>query len=441
MNICVIGTGYVGLVTGTCLAESGNDVVCTDVDGEKIEFLQRGVIPIYEPGLEELFRRNVAEGRLRFSTDIEEGVRASLINFIAVGTPPGNDGSADLTAVYEAARTIGRAMNGYKIIATKSTVPVGTAERLRDIIGQHTNHGFHVVSNPEFLKEGAAVEDFMKPDRIIIGTDNPDVVEIMKDLYAPFVRTQNPVILMNCREAEMTKYAANALLATKISFMNEMAGLCEKLGVDIEEVRKGIGSDPRIGYHFLFPGVGYGGSCFPKDTKSVIRMGQDLGYPMKILAAVEEVNNAQKELLANRIIEFFGPDLTDKVVGIWGLAFKPRTTDIREAPSIAIINRLLAAGASIRAHDPKAMAEGEKVFGDRITLLEDNYEVVKGADALAVVTEWSEFRRPNFERMKALMRMPVIFDGRNIYNPRTLKIYGFQYFGIGRGGVNSCRER
>ena len=441
MNICVIGTGYVGLVTGTCLAESGNDVVCTDVDQEKIESLKQGVIPIYEPGLEELFRRNVAEGRLSFSTDIEEGVMASLINFIAVGTPPSIDGGADLTAVYEVGRTIGRSMNGYKIIATKSTVPVGTAERLREIIGQHTHHQFDVLSNPEFLKEGAAVEDFMKPDRIIIGTENSDVAEIMKDLYAPFVRTQNPMILVSCREAEMTKYAANALLATKISFMNEMAGLCEKLGVDIEEVRKGIGSDPRIGYHFLFPGAGYGGSCFPKDTKAVIRMGQEMGYPMKILTAVEEVNNAQKELLANRIIEFFGPDLTGKVIGIWGLAFKPRTTDIREAPSVSVINRLLAAGASIRAHDPKAMGEGEKVFGDRITLLEDNYEVLRGADALVVVTEWSEFRRPNFEKMKLLMRVPVIFDGRNIYNPRTLKIYGFQYFGIGRGGVSSCRER
>lgn len=441
MNICVIGTGYVGLVAGTCFAESGNDVICADIDGEKIRALQEGVLPIYEPGLEEFLRRNVEEGRLRFSTDIEEAVRLSLINFIAVGTPPGRDGNADLTAVYAVARTIGRAMNGYKIVATKSTVPVGTAERIREIISQHAKHEFDVASNPEFLKEGAAVNDFMKPERVLIGTDSPDVAEIMKDLYAPFVRTQNPVIVMNCREAEMTKYAANALLATKISFMNEIAGLCERLGVDVEEVRKGIGSDPRIGYYFLFPGAGYGGSCFPKDTKAVIGMGQSKGYRMKILEAVEDVNNSQKELLARRVIQFFGGDLNGKTIGIWGLAFKPRTTDIREAPSLSIINTLLAAGAAVRAHDPKAMGEVEKVYGSRISLFDDNYEMLRGTDALLVVTEWNEFRRPNFEKMKALMRSPVIFDGRNIYNPRTLRLFGFQYFGIGRGEGISCPER
>lgn len=440
MNISVVGTGYVGLVAGTCFAESGNDVICTDIDREKIGALQSGVVPIYEPGLEELLRRNVEEGRLRFSADIEEGVKASLINFIAVGTPPGPDGNADLSAVYEVARTIGRAMNGYKIVATKSTVPVGTAERIREIIARHTGCEFDVASNPEFLKEGAAVEDFMKPDRIIIGTENPDVAEFMKDLYAPFMRTQDRMILMNCREAEMTKYAANALLATKISFMNEMAGLCEKLGVDVEAVRKGMGSDPRIGYSFLFPGAGYGGSCFPKDTKAVIGMGHSQGHRMRILEAVEEVNNSQKELIARRIIEYFHGDLKGKTIAVWGLSFKPRTTDVREAPSLSVINLLLDAGAKVQAHDPKAMEEIRKLFGTRVELLDDNYEVLKGADALAVITEWNEFRRPNFEKMKALMRTPVIFDGRNIYNPRTLRIFGFQYFGIGRSGGESDRK-
>lgn len=449
MNICVIGTGYVGLVAGAGFAESGNDVICVDIDANKIDMLNKGDIPIYEPGLEDLIKRNEEDGRIRFTTDLHMGVRESLICLIAVGTPPGEDGSADLNHVLEAARGIGRTMDGYRIIVDKSTVPVGTADKVRNAIrgeleARGVDYEFDVVSNPEFLKEGAAIEDFMKPDRVVIGADSGKAAEIMQELYAPFLRTNKPIIVMDVKSAEMTKYAANAMLATKISFINEIANLCERVGADVSSVRKGIGSDSRIGYEFLFPGVGYGGSCFPKDVKAIIKTGIDCGYDMKILKAVEAVNARQKELLVEKILRHFGkggvtpsPQLTDKpldgkTIGVWGLSFKPKTDDMREAPSITVINRLLEAGAKIKAHDPEAMNEARKVFGDRIVYVKDNYEVVRDADALAVITEWNEFRRPNFPKMKSLMRTPVIFDGRNLYEPKEMKEYGFTYYGIGR---------
>jgi UDPglucose 6-dehydrogenase len=447
MNICVIGTGYVGLVAGTCLAESGNDVICVDIDEKKIERLNGGEVPIYEPGLEELIKRNREDGRLRFTTDLSMAVRESLICFIAVGTPPGEDGSADLNYVLDAARGIGRAMDGYRVIVDKSTVPVGTAEKVRDVVRKElqlrgVDHEFDVVSNPEFLKEGAAIDDFMKPDRVVIGADNGKAAEIMEELYSPFVRTGKPILIMDVKSAEMTKYAANAMLATKISFINEIANLCELVGADVASVRRGIGSDSRIGFEFLFPGVGYGGSCFPKDVQAIIRTASEFGYEIRILRAVEEVNKGQKSVLVDKILRHFQPavgsrqsankPLEGKTIGVWGLSFKPRTDDMREAPSITIIDRLLEAGARVKAHDPEAMDEARKVFGDRIEYMRDNYEVVRGADALAVVTEWNEFRRPNFERMKSLMKTPVIFDGRNIYEPKEMKEYGFTYYGIGR---------
>src|SRR3989338_3808170 len=442
LDICLIGTGYVGLVAGTCFADSGNDVICVDIDAKKIEKLNRGEIPIYEPGLEELVKRNTKEGRLRFTTDLSYGVKESLICFIAVGTPPGGDGFADLKYVLEAARNIAGDMDGYRIIVNKSTVPVGTADKVKAAIQEELDkrskkYEFDVVSNPEFLKEGAAIDDFMKPDRVIIGTNSAHAAEIMKELYSSFMRKTDRLIMMDVRSAEMTKYAANAMLATKISFINEIANLCELVGADIENVRKGIGTDSRIGFEFLFPGVGYGGSCFPKDVQAIVRIAYEHKYDMKVIKSVEEANNRQKGVIVDKILKHFKSTassnlLAGKIIGVWGLSFKPRTDDMREAPSITIINRLLHAGANIRAHDPEAMDEAKKVFGSKIEYIQDNYEVVKGADALVIITEWNEFRRPNFEKMKKLMRSPVIFDGRNIFDPEEMRSIGFTYYGIGR---------
>jgi len=432
MKICIIGTGYVGLVAGVCFAENGNDVICVDKDSKKIEGLKRGKVPIYEPGLEELLKRNTKKERLQFTTNLKKAVKESFIIFIAVGTPQDDDGSADLNHVLEVAALIGKAMNGYKIIATKSTVPVGTTNRVRDAIGKETEHPFNVASNPEFLKEGAAVNDFMKPDRIIIGTDNQEAADIMKELYSPFVRTGNPILIMDIESAEMTKYAANAMLATRVSFMNELANLCEKVGADISDVRKGMGTDPRIGYSFLFPGVGYGGSCFPKDVKAIIRTAEENNYDLNILKAVDLANTNQREILVKKIMEHFGGNLKGRVIGIWGLSFKPNTDDIREAPSITIIKRLLEVGARIKVYDPAAMDEVKKEFYDRIKYSKKSYDALEGADALVLITEWNEFREPDFERILKLMNTPVVFDGRNIFNPRKLQEMGFTYYGVGR---------
>lgn len=447
MNICVIGTGYVGLVAGTCFADSGNDVICVDIDSRKIEKLNKGEVPIYEPGLEELVKRNAKDGRLQFTTDMAYAVKNSLVCFIAVGTPPGEDGSADLKYVLNVARDIGRHMGGYRIIVDKSTVPVGTAEKVTTAIKvelkrRGKNYRFDVVSNPEFLKEGAAIDDFMKPDRVVIGTDSKKAEETMKELYEPFVRTGKPILSMDTKSAELTKYAANAMLATKISFINEIANLCGTVGADINNVRKGIGYDRRIGFEFLFPGVGYGGSCFPKDVQAIIKTAGEHGYDMKVLKAVENVNFRQKGIMVDKILKHFetrgkrqeagGKPLAGKTIGIWGLSFKPKTDDMREAPSITIINKLLDAGAKIKTHDPEAMNEAKKIFGGRIKYIRDNYEVVKNSDALAVITEWNEFRRPNFEKIKKLMKTPVVFDGRNIYDPQEMRHMGFIYYGIGR---------
>jgi UDPglucose 6-dehydrogenase len=431
MKICMVGVGYVGLVTGTCLAESGNEVLCVDNDTRKIALLKKGKVPIYEPGLEMLIARNVKEKRLIFTTDLARGVKDSLIIFIAVGTPPADDGASDLSQVFAVAREIGRTMKTYKIVVTKSTVPVGTAEKVNSIIAQVTKHSFDMVSNPEFLKEGAAIEDFMKPDRIILGVEKPEVEEAMKELYAPFVRTGNPILTMDIRSAEMTKYAANAMLATRISFMNELANLCEVAGADINAVRSGIGSDPRIGSSFLFPGVGYGGSCFPKDVQAMIKTAEEHQHRLKILPAVEATNQKQKVLLAEKVIKRFKKNLKDKTIAVWGLSFKPNTDDMREAPSITIINALLKYGATVKAYDPVATTSAKKVFKDTIHYAKDNYTLLKGADALTVITEWNEFRRPDFEKMLKLMKSPIIFDGRNIYSPKKLKAMGFEYYGIG----------
>ena len=433
MNIGVIGTGYVGLVVGSCFAESGNDVVCVDNDAAKIEKLQKGIVPIYEPGLPELVERNLREERLAFSTDLDAAVKRSFIIFLAVGTPTSSSGAADLSAVYEVAGGIGRAMDRYKLIVTKSTVPVGTTERIREIIKKETKHPFDVVSNPEFLKQGAAVEDFMKPDRVIVGADDVRPGELLRDLYAPFVRTGRPVLMMDIRTAEMVKYAANAFLAARISFMNEIANLCEQVGANIEMIRNGIASDSRIGPAFLFAGVGFGGSCFPKDTLALIHTGREHEYDMKILAAVTEVNNSQPLRFVEKVRAHFGGKLGDKRIGVWGLAFKPRTNDMRDAPAIKIIESLLSDGATIAAYDPEAMEEAKKIFGSRIQLATNNYGCLEGADALLLITEWQTFRNPNFERMKSIMRQHVVFDGRNIYDSEQMRQAGFTYFGVGRG--------
>lgn len=437
MKIGMIGTGYVGLVTGTCFAESGNDVICVDINTEKVERLNRGEIPIYEPGLDELVKRNKAEERLHFTTKIEEAVEASLMLFIAVGTPPGEDGSADLTYVLNAARDIGRHMKNFKIIVDKSTVPVGTGDLVRKVIAEELarrgeNVPFDVVSNPEFLKEGNAIDDFMKPDRVVVGCDDPRTAELMKELYAPFVRTEKPILIMDVRSAEMTKYAANAMLATKISFMNDIANLCEKVGANIDNVRRGIGSDSRIGYSFIFPGAGYGGSCFPKDVQALVRTGTANSYTLEILEAVEAVNKRQKEVLFAKLRETLDGQIKGRTIAVWGLAFKPNTDDMREAPAIVLIESLLAAGAAVRVYDPEAMDEARKTFGDRIAYVKRSYDALEGADALVVVTEWNEFRRPDFERMRSLLKKPVIIDGRNIYEPGRMKTLGFEYRSIGR---------
>ncbi len=432
MEVCVVGTGYVGLVAGTCFADSGRDVVCVDKDVAKIEALNAGKVPIYEPGLSELVARNRAEGRLTFTTDIEAGVQKSRIVFIAVGTPQGDDGRADKRFVLEVARAIGRAMNGYKIVVDKSTVPVGTAEEVRAAIRSQTTHPFDVVSNPEFLKEGDAIQDFMKPDRVVIGTDKASVAEVMRELYAPFVRTDKPILVMDIPSAEMTKYAANALLATKISFMNEISRVCERVGADVTMVRKGIGSDSRIGPHFLFPGLGYGGSCFPKDVQAIIRTGADHGVPMEILSAVESVNQSQRQHFIDKVMRHFGNDLSGRTLAVWGLSFKPRTDDMRMAPAVTVIQAFLDAGAAVRAHDPEAMHEARKTFGDRVAFCDTNYTALEGADALVIITEWNEFRRPDFERVRALLKQPVIFDGRNLYNKEEMQSLGFSYHSIGR---------
>ncbi len=437
MKIGVIGTGYVGLVTGTCFAESGNDVICVDTDQGKIDRLKRGEIPIYEPGLDELVKRNAAEERLVFTTRIEEAVRHALILFIAVGTPPGEDGSADLKHVLKVARDIGTHMDGFKIVVNKSTVPVGTGDLVRQTIQEELkrrgeNHPFDVVSNPEFLKEGNAIDDFMKPDRVVVGCDDPRTAELMKELYAPFVRTEKPILIMDVRSAEMTKYAANAMLATKISFMNDIANLCERVGANIDNVRKGIGSDSRIGYQFIFPGAGYGGSCFPKDVQALIRTASQHQYPLRILEAVEAVNEAQKEVMVKKLSKAFDGQLKGRTIAVWGLAFKPNTDDMREAPAVVIIRKLLAAGARVRAYDPEAMDEARKIFGDTITFVKKSYDALEKADALMVVTEWNEFRRPDFDRIKTLLQRPLVIDGRNIYDPGKMKSLGFEYHSIGR---------
>ncbi len=431
MKIAIVGTGYVGLVAGACFAENGNDVTCVDKDAAKVRLLRRGKMPIYEPGLEEMVQRNSAEGRLVFTTVLTKAVRQSSIIFIAVGTPQGEDGSADLQHVLAVARDVGRAMNEYKVIVDKSTVPVGTAARVRDLISGETTHAFSVVSNPEFLKQGAAIEDFLKPDRVVIGAEDSRAAEIMRELYAPFTRTGAPVMVMDCASAELSKYAANALLATRISFMNEVANVCEAFGANIDEVRKAIGSDRRIGSSFLFAGVGYGGSCFPKDVKAILKFAADKGYDFETLRAVENVNQRQKGRLVGKMETHFGK-LSGKTIALWGLAFKPRTDDMREAPAITIVERLLASGARVRAYDPEAAKVARGLFGSRIHLVDKSYDALKGADALAVVTEWNEFREPDFPRMRKLMRSPVIFDGRNIYNPEQMQAHGFSYFSIGR---------
>jgi UDPglucose 6-dehydrogenase len=433
LRIGVVGTGYVGLVLGACLAETGNTVICVDKDEEKVEALRRGEIPIYEPGLSELIPRNVADARLSFSTDLPGAVKASEILFIAVGTPQDQDGSADLSFVLAVAKTIAESMDGFKIIVTKSTVPVGTAAKIRQVVGSITKHPFAVASNPEFLKEGAAVDDFMKPDRVVIGTDDPKVQEIMEMLYEPYVRTGNPVLVMDTASAELTKYAANAMLATRISFMNEVANLCDKVGADVNQVRRGMGTDSRIGTSFLFPGVGYGGSCFPKDVKALAHTAKDAGVEMKVVTAVDKANDAQKAIMVPRLAAYLG-SLQGKVIGVWGLAFKPRTDDMREAPALTLIQALLVAGAAVRAYDPKAVPHARKLLGEHagLTYCERSYDAADGADALVVVTEWNEFREPDFDRLKASMRRAAIFDGRNIYNPKYLRDKGFHYEGIGR---------
>jgi len=433
MRIAVVGSGYVGLVLGACLAENGNTVECVDKDESKIKMLRAGRMPIYEPGLEEMVVRNGREDRLTFTTDLPAAVVAADIVFIAVGTPQGEDGAADLQHVLAVAREIGRAMNKYTVVVDKSTVPVGTAPKVRAAIAAETSQTFSIVSNPEFLKQGAAIEDFMKPDRVVIGIEDRDerAAALMKELYGPFTRTGAPILVMSTASAELCKYAANSILATRISFMNEIANVCEILGADVDHVRKAIGSDRRIGNSFLFPGVGYGGSCFPKDTQALLRSTSDKGYDFKILRAVEDVNDLQKQRLGEKIERHFG-NLAGRTIAVWGLAFKPRTDDMREAPSIPIIERLLSHGATVKAYDPAAAPVAKRIFDGRIAICEKSYEALVGADALAIVTEWNEFREPDFSKMKALMKSPVVFDGRNIYSPEHMRALGFTYFSIGR---------
>jgi UDPglucose 6-dehydrogenase len=431
MKIAVVGSGYVGLVLGACLAETGNDVTCVDKDEAKVRMLRRGRVPIYEPGLTELVQRNKSEGRLVFTTQLGRAVKSSQIVFIAVGTPQGEDGAADLQHVLSVARDIGKAMDGYKVIVNKSTVPVGTAEKVRAIIRRETTHPFSVVSNPEFLKQGAAVDDFMKPDRVVIGAEDPRGAELMVALHQPFTRTGAPIMVMDCASAELSKYASNAILATKISFMNEIANVCELYGADVDRVRQAVGADRRIGSSFLFPGVGYGGSCFPKDVKALVRFSADKKYDFKILKAVESVNEWQKRALVRKMEAHFG-SLKGRTIALWGLAFKPKTDDMREAPAIAIVQALMERGAKVQAFDPEALRVARGLFGSKVTYCTKSYDALRGADALAIVTEWHEFREPDFGRMRKLMRNPVVFDGRNIYQPQHMKAHGFTYYSIGR---------
>ena len=437
MQICVIGTGYVGLVAGTCLADMGNDVICVDTDVSKIEQLNKGLVPIYEPGLEELIKSNVVDNRLSFTTDVKTAVEKSLVCFIAVGTPQSEDGSADLEYVLAAAESIGQAMNGYKVIVNKSTVPVGTADKVETIIRKYYSGEFDVVSNPEFLKQGAAVEDFLKPDRIVIGSNSTKATAVMQELYASFFRTASRFVIMDVKSAEMTKYAANSFLALKISFANEMANICEKIGADAEMVRNGMCSDKRIGTQFFFPGLGYGGSCFPKDVKALLKTAADCGCEHRILDAINDVNKEQRKVFLNKIFKRFGSDLTGKTFAVWGLSFKPKTNDIRMAPSITIINELLKRGAKIRAFDPKAMESAYNIWGGQIYYAKNSYDTLEGADAMLLLTEWNEFRRPDFDRMKSLMKTPVIFDGRNQYEAERMIQRGFEYYCIGRKPVES----
>ena len=439
MKITIVGTGYVGLVTGACLADMGNQVLCLDVDAAKVQALNEGHIPIYEPGLEAVVKRNRDAGRLSFSTDVAAGVAHGVLQLIAVGTPPGEDGAADLQYVLEAARSIGRYMDDYRVVVNKSTVPVGTADKVKEEIEKELkkrskNLPFSVVSNPEFLKEGAAVEDFMRPDRIIVGSDDARATALLRELYAPFQRNHDRIILMGVRSAELAKYAANAMLATRISFMNELANLAEALGADIEEVRRGIGSDPRIGTHFLYPGAGFGGSCFPKDVKALQRIAGDAGRPLRVVAAVEQANEAQKHLLGDKIKARFGADLKGRRFAVWGLAFKPNTDDMREAPSLTLIADLLAAGAEVRAYDPVSGDLARKILSGKknLEIKNTSKEALEGCDALAIVTEWAEFRSPDFTALKKTLKTPAIFDGRNLYDPAMVRALGFEYFPIGR---------
>jgi len=431
VKVAVVGTGYVGLVVGACLAETGNDVVCADVDAAKIKNLKANKLPIYEPGLEPIVLRNQREGRLTFTTDVGNAVERSEVVFIAVGTPPDEDGSADLQHVLAVATTIGKHMNVSKVVVTKSTVPVGTAKKVRAQIARETTTPFHVCSNPEFLKEGAAVEDFMKPDRVVVGVDSPEAAKVIEELYTPFVRTGNPLIVMDIPSAEMTKYAANAMLATRISFMNQIAQLCEMVGADVTQVRRGIGSDRRIGQGFLFPGPGYGGSCFPKDVKALIRTASENKLPLDILSAVEAAHHRQKNLLFEKLKRHLG-SLGGKVIAIWGLAFKAETDDVRESPALVLIEELLSAGAKVQAHDPAAMETAQHHLGKRVTYAGHGFDALNGADALAIVTEWLEYRNPDFARMKQLLKRPLIVDGRNLYDPQKLGRLGFTYDSIGR---------
>ncbi len=446
MKVAVIGTGYVGLVTGTCLAESGNDVVCVDNNPKKVATLNDNRIPIYEPGLHELVLRNKKDGRLAFTTDLAPAVRAARLTFIAVGTPQSEQGDADLSAVFAVADAIGDALKdaapgkpGDRVVITKSTVPVGTNAAVAGRLAAKGAAHVDVASNPEFLKEGAAIEDFMKPDRVVVGVRKPEVGEVMRELYAPFLRTERPFLVMTPESAEMTKYAANAMLATKISFINEMANLCDRLGADINDVRKGIGHDQRIGFQFLFPGPGYGGSCFPKDVEAIVAMGRRTGLPLTLMQAVDAVNDAQKEVLFGKVKEHYGDRLAGKTIAVWGLAFKPRTDDIREAPALTLIDALLEAGAHVRVHDPEAAANVREQYGDKLHYADRPYGALEGADGLVLVTEWQEFRNPDFEVMKRLLKERVIFDGRNVYDHRQMAAMGFTYYGIGRGDRRAKR--
>jgi UDPglucose 6-dehydrogenase len=432
MNIAVVGTGYVGLVSGTCLAESGNEVICVDIDSDRVARLTAGEVPIYEPGLEELVRRNLKEKRITFTTDLAGAIGQSMVSFVAVGTPMSATGAADLSGVLGAAESIARTVTGYHISAIKSTVPVGTNDRVREIVGRAVSHRIDVCSVPEFLKEGSAVEDFMRPDRVVIGSTSDQATAILREVHAPFLRTDNPLLVMHPRSAELTKYASNAMLAIRISFINQMANLCEAVGAEINDVRRGMGTDRRIGSQFLFPGVGYGGSCFPKDVQALIHSAADHHLDFTLLRATDAVNNQQKRMLVDRVREHFGGDLAGRTLAVWGLAFKPRTDDMREAPSLVVIEELLAGGARVQAHDPEALKSARQIFGDRIGYYETNYDALAGADALIILTEWNEFRHPNFHRIKAALKQATIFDGRNLYDPELMRALDFRYYSIGR---------